>query len=144
MEYIYRILLEDPYDDITREAVCEILIEDLLSQFDVDGTVLCTSFFRLVDIGQQQQQFDTTTTANTTLITILPTNTNILPTPNTKNKPKIHTQPKDRQVQVILNNNSNKKKEKPKKVAQPKTRTPSKTTHKIKRPTTTIGIGEAI
>ena len=53
VEYIYGMLLKDPYDDNTRETVCGILMEDLLSQFDIDGTVLCDSFFRLVDIGKQ-------------------------------------------------------------------------------------------
>ena len=46
VEYVHGMLLEDPYDDNTRETVCEILMEELLSQFNVDGTVLCDSLFR--------------------------------------------------------------------------------------------------
>ena len=45
MEYVHG-LLEDPYDDNTREAIRKILMEELLSQFNVDGTVLCDSLFR--------------------------------------------------------------------------------------------------
>ena len=69
--------LEDTYDDNIREAVCEILMEDLLSQFDADGARFCATLFALLDREKQQQQQLDTITTNTLPITIPPTNTNI-------------------------------------------------------------------
>ena len=54
MEYVYEMILEDPFNDDTRETVCGILMEALLSQFDVDGMVVCESLFTLLDIDKQQ------------------------------------------------------------------------------------------
>ena len=63
MDYIYGTLGEDPCDEDTREFVCGISMEALLSQFDVDGAVVCDSLFALLDdiVKQQQQQGDITT-----------------------------------------------------------------------------------
>ena len=41
MEDVFVELLEDPYDYDTRETVREILMEDLSSDFDFDGTGFC-------------------------------------------------------------------------------------------------------
>ena len=56
VEYVHRLLLEDLYDNDTRETVCEILMEALSSQFDVDGVdgaALCDSLFMLLDVYKQ-------------------------------------------------------------------------------------------
>ena len=49
-------LSEDPFDDNTREDVCGILMEALLSQDDgvVDGAGVCDSLFAILDIDKQQ------------------------------------------------------------------------------------------
>ena len=94
MEFVNGMLLEDPDDNGTKEFVCEILVEALLSQLDfggVDGAALCDRLFALLDFNKQQQQQLDTTTANTLPIAISPTNT-IRPRPKTK---KTHTPPTD-------------------------------------------------
>ena len=50
-------LLEDPFDDDTRENVREILMESLSSQDDgvVDGVEVCGMLFELLDSDNQQQ-----------------------------------------------------------------------------------------
>ena len=85
VEYVYVIISENPYDDNTRETVCEILMEALLAQDDivVDGAVVCDSLFAILDSDKQQQQRDTTT-VNTLLIAIPPTNTKIWPKTHTE------------------------------------------------------------
>ena len=47
-------LSEDPSDDDTREAVCGILMEALLSQDEVvvDGAGVCDSLFALLDMDK--------------------------------------------------------------------------------------------
>ena len=45
VEYVFGILLEDPFDEDTREFVRGILMEALSSQFDVDGAVFCVQSF---------------------------------------------------------------------------------------------------
>ena len=48
VDYVYETLLEDPFDEDTREFVRGILMEALSSQFDVEGTVVCGSLFALL------------------------------------------------------------------------------------------------
>jgi len=105
------VLLEDPFDYDTRETVRGILMEDMLSDFDMDETrrtSFCDILFGLLDTKQQQQ-----------------TNKTITP-------------PKDQQVPVILNNKTKKTKRKQtqKKATPPKTKT--KTIYAIKRPIVTV------
>ena len=80
MEYVSETILEDPYDEDTREFVREILMEALSLQFDVDGAVMCGSLFALLDNIDQQLQGGTTTA--TLPIASPPMNTKIRPTPN--------------------------------------------------------------
>ena len=59
VEFVNGMLLEDPDDNGTKEFVCEILVEALLSQLDfggVDGAALCDRLFALLDFNKQQQQ----------------------------------------------------------------------------------------
>ena len=129
-------LLENPFDDDTREFVCGIF-KEVMPNARV-GAAVCDRLFALVDAikkqQKKQQKRGNMATANHPKIASLPTNTKI---PTTTNK--THTPPKDRQIPpVILNNNTNKKKKKQKKATPPRTRsptktkTPPKTTHKIK------------
>ena len=74
VEDVFVELLEDPYDYDTRETVREILMEDLLSDFDFDGTGFCAVLFGLLDFEKQQQQQIDTTPANARPIAIPPTN----------------------------------------------------------------------
>ena len=73
VEDVFVELLGDSFDYDTRETVCEILMEDLLLDFDVDGTGFCAALFGLLDLEKQQQQLDTIP-ANTRPIEIPPTN----------------------------------------------------------------------
>ena len=69
-------LMEDPFDEDTREFVCGILMKALLPQFAFDGTVVCDRFFALVDkIGKQFVQGNVTVA--TPPITSPQTNTKI-------------------------------------------------------------------
>ena len=99
-------------------------MEAFSSQDDVvvDRACVCDSLFAILDIDKQQQQLDTTTTT-ARLIAIPPTNTKNRP-PKTRIPINTHTN---------ANTNTNKKKKKKKKEGIPSTRTPLKTTHKIKR-----------
>ena len=57
--YVIGMLLEDPYENDTRETVCEILMEALSSHYDCDGfdrAALCDGPFMLIDPDQQQEQ----------------------------------------------------------------------------------------
>ena len=55
LEYVYGMLLEDPRDEDTREFVCEIIMEALLSQDDVvvGGAGVCDSLFAILDSDKQ-------------------------------------------------------------------------------------------
>ena len=121
MAYIGGMLGEDPSDEDTREFVCEILIEALLSQFDIDRAVVCDSIFALLDeIGRQYQQISNTNKQAAKRSTERAQEERA---PKTNIRPKIkktHTPPKD----------MNKKKKQQQQATPPKT----KTTHKIKRP----------
>lgn len=66
--YVSGMLSADPFDDDTRDAVREILVEALSSQDDVvvDGVGVCDSLFALLDINKQQQSDDTNTNNNET------------------------------------------------------------------------------
>ena len=44
-KYAWEMLVEDLYDDNTREAFCEILQEELSAQFDDDEIKFCDSLF---------------------------------------------------------------------------------------------------
>ena len=55
VEYIWGMLLEDLYDDDTREAVCKILKEDLSAQFDHNGMKFCDTLFVLLDRARQEE-----------------------------------------------------------------------------------------
>ena len=48
-------LVEDMYDEDTREAFCEILKEKLLAQFDDDGMKFCDTIFVLLDKERQEE-----------------------------------------------------------------------------------------
>ena len=48
-------LLEDLYDDDTRETVREILMEDLSTRFDDDGVKFCDTHFVLLDRERQEE-----------------------------------------------------------------------------------------
>ena len=89
LEYIYGILLEYPYDDDTKETVCEILMEALSAQDDIviDGSVVCDSLFASLDMDKQQQQRDTTSANN--LPIAISTNTKIRP-PTTSTPTNTH------------------------------------------------------
>ena len=55
--YVYGMLLEIPADDDTREVVCGIIMEALLSQDEVavDGAEFCAELCAFLDIDKQQQ-----------------------------------------------------------------------------------------
>ena len=55
VKYVNGMLLEDQYDEDTREAVREILLEDLSSLFDDDGTGFCDTLFALLDREKQEE-----------------------------------------------------------------------------------------
>ena len=90
VENVAGTLLENPFDEDTREFIRGIVMEALSSQIDIEKTVVGDSLFAwLDDFNKQQQQGDTTTTthpriANPSTNTQIPTTTN-----------KTHTQPKD-------------------------------------------------
>ena len=82
--------MEDPFDEDTREFICGIVIEALLSQFDIEGTVVCDSLSVWINnLAKQQQQGDTTTDTHQKIASP-PMNTEI---PTTTNK--TYTPPKD-------------------------------------------------
>ena len=54
VEDVFVELLEDPFAYNTREAVRDILMEDLSSDFDCGGTEFCDNLFRLLDFEKQQ------------------------------------------------------------------------------------------
>ena len=57
VEFVNGMLSEDLYDNDTREFVCEISMEALLSSDvdGVDGSTLCDGLFALLDFNKQQQ-----------------------------------------------------------------------------------------
>ena len=114
LEYIYGMLSKNPYDDNTRETVCEILMEALSAQDDifVDGAVVCNSLFVLFDINKQQQQRDTTSANNLSIV--ISTNTKIRP-------PKTSTP-----MNTNMHTNTNNKKKKKKKALPPINEAPGK------------------
>jgi ATPase subunit of ABC transporter with duplicated ATPase domains len=52
LEYITGMLSADPFDEDTRDAVREILVEALSQEGNVDGVEVCESLFALLDISQ--------------------------------------------------------------------------------------------
>ena len=146
VEYIFEMLIEDCCDEDTREIVCGILMEAVLSQCDIDEAVACDLVS--VTFGVFDDLFDAFDTTSDP-IEIPPTNTGIQPTPNTNMNTSKHTTrmpPKDQQVPVISNNNTNTKKKKKKQAtllktkSKPKIRSPpkTKTTHEIKQPSVNV------
>ena len=52
LEYITGMLSADPFDEDTRDAVREILVDALSQEGNVDGVEVCESLFALLDISQ--------------------------------------------------------------------------------------------
>ena len=114
MVYVIGMLLEDPYDDDTRETVREILMEALSSHCDcdgVDGEALCDGLFMLIDPDQQQEQQQQRDTISSN-------NPPIVISTNTKTRPPKTSTP------MNTNTNTNNNKKKQKKTLPPKTQTP--------------------